>query len=375
MMMEIPTTILRTFKHQKVDRIIWQPSIMYWYNINRVHRLNETSYQEVKAYVPENYIGMEILDLYRDMKGSLRYPHETLDLSSFYSEFVADANISNRLIIAEDESRVTVMKSPVGTLSKKTKYGFPIEHYVKKIEDLDVIEYVLEHTEYKFNPYAFEIAQEAIEDLGVVQMCNFRSPYQRCVIEFLGFITTTKFLRKYPRRMETFMEKLEIWDDKAYKVIEDSPMKIISFGENLHAKIAPPPIFTKYHLPYYKKRVKRLHARGKFCHIHFDGDVEDLLPFIPEMPFDGIEAVTFKPQGDITPEEWRDVAGKKILLDGIPAVYFLPEFPEKQLLEFVEKLIELFSPNLILGISDELCPTMDGRRLKLVGDFIEKVNS
>ncbi|MHA1847767.1 MAG: uroporphyrinogen decarboxylase family protein [Promethearchaeota archaeon] len=172
--------------------------------------------------------------------------------------------------------------------------------------------------------------------------------------------------------MEKFIEHLEKWDEEAYKVILDSPLKIISFGENIHGDIASPPIFSRYHLPYYKKRVKQLHERGKFCHIHLDGNLENLLQFMPELPFDGFEAVTFKPQGDITPEELKEVIGNKILLDGIPAVYFMPEFPEKKIIEFTKKIIDMFAPNLILGVSDELCPTMDGRRLKLIGDLIEK---
>ncbi|MHA1370176.1 MAG: uroporphyrinogen decarboxylase family protein, partial [Promethearchaeota archaeon] len=240
-----------------------------------------------------------------------------------------------------------------------------------KVEDLDIIEYYIDAMEYKFNPFMFEAAQEAIADLGIVQTYNFRSPYQRCVIEFIGIINTTKFLRKYPDRMNEFIQHLEAWDENAYKVIANSPLKIISFGENIHDDIAPPPIFAKFHLPYYKKRVKMLHEKGKYCHIHMDGNMKSLLQFIPEMPFDGIEAVTFKPQGDITPEDLLDVFDGKILLDGIPAVFFMPEFPEKKLIEFTKKILQDFAPRLILGISDELCPTMDGRRLKLIGNLLE----
>jgi len=171
--------------------------------------------------------------------------------------------------------------------------------------------------------------------------------------------------------MEDFMGVLEAWDARAYETILASPLQVVSFGENLHAKVAPPPVFERYHLPYYKEHARKVHERGKFCHIHFDGDVKDLLPFIPELPFDGLEAITFAPQGDVTVDEIRDAIGNKILIDGIPSDFFLPVYSTRRLLDVTREVLDAFYPRIILGISDELCPTMDGRRLRLVGDLLE----
>ncbi len=38
------------------------------------------------------------------------------------------------------------------------------------------------------------------------------------------------------------------------------------------------------------------------------------------------------------------------------------------------KLIELFSPKLILGISDEISLTGDIERIRVVGEIVEKYN-
>ncbi len=74
--------------------------------------------------------------------------------------------------------------------------------------------------------------------------------------------------------------------------------------------------------------------------------------FFHVLPFDGIEAVTCVPQGDTTLEELAVVMGKKILLDGIPAVLFMQEYSEKELGNNSRKVLDLFTPRLILGISD-----------------------
>lgn len=92
--MEIPERILRTFNHQSIDKIVWQPSIMYWYVVNRVDKLTKETYTpEIQKYVPENYIGIEISDLYQDIKGSIRYPHESLNLHSFSQHFLLEKSI------------------------------------------------------------------------------------------------------------------------------------------------------------------------------------------------------------------------------------------------------------------------------------------
>jgi hypothetical protein len=46
--------------------------------------------------------------------------------------------------------------------------------------------------------------------------------------------------------------------------------------------------------------------------------------------------------------------GDKVLLDGIPAVFFLDHYPREALERCVERVVELFHPRLVLGISDEL---------------------
>ena len=56
----------------------------------------------------------------------------------------------------------------------------------------------------------------------------------------------------------------------------------------------------------------------------------------------------------LTLEEIREHIGEKILLDGIPSVFFLDHYSMDQIQECVEKLVEYFHPRLVLGVSDEM---------------------
>ena len=135
----------------------------------------------------------------------------------------------------------------------------------------------------------------------------------------------------------------------------------------IHAGTLSPPLFEQYHLPTCRHRCERLHAAGKFVHSHWDGDCGPLLRYARDTGLDGIEAITPKPQGDVTLEEVKEALGDDLfLLDGIPAVYFDETFSIQTLVECVQTLIELFAPKLVLGISDEISSTGDIERIRAV---------
>ncbi len=129
----------------------------------------------------------------------------------------------------------------------------------------------------------------------------------------------------------------------------------------------------QYHIPYYRRRVAQLKAAGKYVHIHIDGAMRPLLPYLRECPWDGIEAATPLPQGDVTIEEIKAALGDLVLLDGIPAVYFLPYFSTEVLRECVARLVEYFHPRLVLGISDEIPPDGDIERVRMVGEWVREM--
>jgi hypothetical protein len=104
-----------------------------------------------------------------------------------------------------------------------------------------------------------------------------------------------------------------------------------------------------------------------------DGSLKDLLPLIKETEFDGIEAATPEPQGDVTVDELKEALGDKILQDGIPATLFMPQFSATRLEDTVKRLVELFAPNLILGVSDELPPNGQIGRFGIITRILERM--
>ena len=158
-----------------------------------------------------------------------------------------------------------------------------------------------------------------------------------------------------------------------YRVICAGPIDIMNFGENINANMDPPTIWRNHLMPYYRKRAEQLRAAGKHTHIHIDGAMKPLINVISESPFDAIEACTPVPQGDVTLDEIKQALGDRILLDGIPAVYFLPYYPLETLVECTRRVVELFHPHLVLGISDEIPPDGDIERVRLIGEMVREM--
>jgi len=355
--------LLRTFQRREKDRILWQPRIYYWYNGRRA---TDT--------MPGKYHGMSMLEVYDALEASPRYGPEVLGLSPYKT--TADETVKTRV---EDrgEEMVTVHDTPAGTLRQIVRKGsqgsgdYHREYPVKSPEDMKVMTYILEHTTFSFDREAFEEAERQFAERGVVQTYYPRAPFQRLIISYMGMQNTIYALTDYKSETEAFMKAIDSWDDGMYEVILESPLEILNFGENIDANIDAPRYFNEYLVPYYRKRVDQVHAAGKYCHIHMDGSLKALLPFINDAGFDGIEAATPLPQGDVTLEELKEAMGDTILLDGIPAVLFLPQYPQEELEEFATQVLDMFSPNLILGVSDEVPPPAEIERIGALSKLVE----
>ena len=369
--------ILNTFAKKKIDRIVFSPRIYYWYLGNRLFKKGK-HIKQLKDKIPERFLKKSQLDIYKMLGASPRYSEETLYLPLIDTRINPEAKIeiTTQRGNKKDET-ITKYKTPLGNLTEAIAVGGGLGgHYtefpVKSVGDMKIMQYILENTEFRFLQKNFIRAEKQIKDLGVVSTYLFSSPYQRLVKITMGFVRTVIFLKRHPNEMEKFISFLEEWDDQMYDSIAESPLKVINFGENIDADLSPPPQFEKYLMPYFKRRVKQLHQAGKYCHIHMDGSLKDLLPLLADLPFDGLEALTPKPQGDVTLEELKDSIGDKVLLDGIPSILFLPEYSNEYLREYTQKVLEIFSPNLILGVSDELSPNGDICKVEMIAEMVKK---
>jgi len=347
---------LAIFRGEDPGGVLWQPRIDFWYRVNKK-----------RGTLPNHLNDASLNDLYDYCHASIRYFTKPLKVN-YHS-------VSMNEIHIDDDKAAIEYKTPIGTLREVYHYDewglsrFRSEYKIKTPEDFRVLKYILQDEEWTFDEEIYQQDVERVGDRGAPQFYFRRCPLQGLFVEHMGFERAIFALHDSPEVIHDYIEAATQADEALYKVLCGAPVPIFNYGENIDAHMNPPPIWCDYLAPYYRMRLEQFHAVGKFVHIHADGAIKPLLPFLRDCPFDAIEAATPEPQGDVTIEQIKEALGDMILLDGIPALYFLPLFSEEVLVECVKKLVDLFHPQLVLGISDEIPPDGDIERVRMVGEM------
>ena len=367
--------LLNTFAKKKVDRLLFSPRLYYWYLDNKLYLRPSRQKKRFSRIIPPQFLGRSQLQVYDYLKAAPRYCLESLYIPLFWNrlKFKKGFYVALKSGPRPGDSMM-YYKTPLGIVRQITRGGHRTEYFIKKPRDIKIMKYIMNNKKFIFSWPFFKFAEKKLGDRGVPCQYLPHSPYMKLVIELMGFSNTIISLRRYKNEMEDFINFLDHWDDQVYEKIAKSPLKILNFGENIDANLSSPPYFEKYLIPYYEKRVKQLHRAGKYCHIHMDGSIKNLLPYLEDMPFDGYEALTPEPQGDVTMEEIQKAIGNKILLDGIPSVIFIPEYSMQYVKEYTRRYLDLFSPNVIVGVSDEFPPNGQMAKLEMIGKIIREWN-
>lgn len=351
---------LAIFRHEPTDRLVWQPRLETWIAANR--RLGT---------IPDRYRELSDLQIYDDLGCSPRcYNYFNPCL---VAEQTGDVEVT---VETQPDGRRVTTRTPVGTLTQFeyiTSLAHQIREFpVKTVADIPALEYLLRHTTYRWDAERFAQTDALIGDRAAPTMYVPRVNIQRLIIQYTGFEPFYYLYHDHPAHVEHLLQTLNETDDAIYDVVCQCPIEIINFGDNLAAEFVSPAIFEKWYLPHYQQRSSQLHAHGKKCHSHWDGACKALLPYAQETGLDGLEALTPLPQGDVTLAEIKSALGDNmILIDGLPCTHFMPQHSYQEVADFTKELIDLFAPNLILGISDELSPPGDIEKVRLVSELVE----
>jgi len=102
--------------------------------------------------------------------------------------------------------------------------------------------------------------------------------------------------------------------------------------------------------------------------------VLSILPYLKDSGLDAVEALTPAPMGNIALEEIKSAVGDKmVVLDLLPAIDFLSYRPLNELLDFTRRVIDMFAPRLILGVSDEISQVGEIEKIEAVSNLVDKI--
>lgn len=350
---------LRVFQGKPIPHVFFQPRIEPWYDWHRTF-----------DQLPERYKGGTILDFVDDLGVSMRYVHYYTGMPDpIVRQFDREVKIRESF---EGTEGYRIYETPFGELveihrftSDKTwrEVGFP----VKTVDDLRKLRWLVGHMHYHFSQERFDQGSAFIGPRGEPQFWVPKSPYQALAQQWMELANFIYALVDAPKAVEDVMRAFDDSYDALYEeIIGSGKVRIVNFGENIHDHLLSPRYFEEYLIPFYEKRSGQLRKAGIFTHVHIDGYFSSLLPYLKDLPFDGLEALTPTPQGDVPLEQIKEHIGDKVLLDGIPAIYFMPTYSREVLMETVERIVELFHPRLVLGVSDEVPEGTDEEAIERV---------
>lgn len=351
---------------RKTDKVLWQPRLEEWIFRNKMNNA-----------LPAPYKDMEHLEIYDHLRCSVRYAAST-GLEGYNDPDDIQSTHERR----GDHLYVTTT-TPSGSIT--TVYheiwegdkivnsridDFP----VKTPADLRVLIDIVERTQFRANQETFRVAAERMGDRGEPAMIIASSGFTDLIKHHSGLVDAFYLLYDYQDEVEAYLEACDRRDDRMLDAAFQLPCRIFNFGDHATDEFSPPPIMKKYLLPRWQRLSARMHEADRFIHSHWDGHSKTILPYLKDSGLDSVEALTPQPMGNISLEEIKAAVGDKmVVLDLLPAIHFLPSYSTEEVLEFAKKVIDMFAPRLILGVSDEISSVGQIEKIEAVSNLVDQI--
>jgi hypothetical protein len=348
------------------EGVLWQPRLETWIG----HHMREGT-------MPRRFRGMNALQIYDELGCSVRYA-ASVGLERYRGR-------EGLVTIHEQhpDHSVEIVRTPEGELRTvhqeiwedgKCRNRRIVEFPVRSPDDLRVATALVERGQFRADPEAFHRAAADVGHRAEPTVFLGSSGFTELIKWWCGLENTFYLLHDCPAEVEAFLEACGRRDERELEEALKLPCRIFNLGDHATNEFTPPPILEKYMIPRWQHIAGRLHAEDRFVHTHWDGNSRLMLPYLQQTRLDGVEALTPAPMGDMTLEQIKEaVRDNIVVLDLLPAIDFLPERDERQLIEFARRAIDMFAPRLILGISDEISQRGLIERVEAVSVLVDEI--
>ncbi len=348
------------------DAVLWQPRLETWIHHHR-H----------KGTLPERYRDLDYFGIYDALRCSVRYA-ASAGLESY--EDPAD------VVRAEEHDGryyITTITTPSGTIrtvhQEVHENGEVVnrricEYPVKTGGDLRVVTDLVEREQARANVEAFQQAADRVGHRAEPTVFFGGSGFTDLVKVWCGLEGTYYLLADDRAAVEEYLEACNRREDRRLDEALKLPCRIFNLGDHATNEFTPPPILLRYLMPRWQKISARMHEHGRFVHTHWDGNSRLMLPYLKDTGLDGVEALTPEPMADMTLEQIKAAVGDTIVcLDLLPAIHFLPHYSLQTAVDFARRVLDMFAPRLILGISDEISQVGEIEKVEAIGELVDEL--
>jgi hypothetical protein len=352
------------FRGIKPDKPAWLADISYWYNA-----------MEIQGKLPEKYQGEAgYIRLHKDLGVCAYYCLNGTTYTLRYDGVEEHTNESSGIRIKE-------WRTPKGVLREKREYvptaycWARTEYAVKTADDLKVVQDVARRMRFEPVKKNYEQMSETLGGAGTPISAVPRSPLPALLADWCGVMTTIYLVTDEPQAVADTLAAIDQANNGGFDCVVSGPAELLHFGDNLDSGNCAS-YFKDYMEEYYRKRIGQLHKAGKYAVVHLDGTVRGLLPKLAACGFDGIEAITPLPVGDVAIEELRALAAnpKTIIWGGIPGAMFAKSCSADGIRAHTKRLLDALwtDGRLVVGSADQVPPDGNLDYCRIIADTIEE---
>ena len=243
---------------------------------------------------------------------------ERKEVSFEHEEVVRDGK---RLVL----SRIS---TPVGSVDEvagfEPGYGsrWILEHYVKSVEDFEVIRYLFDHSRAEPNRDSYPEADRRMGDDGIIIGGIGAIPVQQLLTDLMGTDMWCEAVMLHADEFQAVLDSMTRLHKREVEIAAESPAEVIWFPDNLTGLIMSPARFEMYCAPIYDYACSVLRQAGKLSFAHYDGANLPIKDQIAKTGFDIMEAFTPPPMGEMTVAEARAAWPDKVLSLNFPGNLF-----------------------------------------------------
>jgi hypothetical protein len=301
-----------------------------------------------------------------------------------YHTALRDVDVRERSL--NEYETLTEYVTPLGTVStlfRGSEYlrqrdiqDLQVEFMLKRREDYAVVEYIIEHTEYTpaFDDYLAYEREIGDDGYPLVQIGD--CPFHDFLRALAGYNNGYFHLNDYPAEVAHLLALIEQRDrETIWKLILDSPARLILHGVHFSSQMTPPPIFERYIEPYYRDLSSLLHSKGKTLVMHGDNDTRHILANIERAGYDMVECFATAPMVQTTLAEARAAWGKRVIIwGGVPSPIMEPHYSQDEFERYMDGLFRTIAPGdaFILGVADNVLPGADIERVRRITELVRE---
>ncbi|MCC6682118.1 MAG: hypothetical protein IT445_14545 [Phycisphaeraceae bacterium] len=308
----------------------------------------------------------QLLELHRRLNVAIH-----LNLGVFYRiRHRSDVNITTD--VRDDEFHYRI-QTPVGSVQELRRWSdaswsWGIErHMIHSVADLKVIRYAYEDVTVDCDRARFEQIDAMVGDIGVTFLPLPYSGMGYLISRYAGVEQTVLMAADEPDQLQQTLDVLNAAHLRVVRAMVEGPGQVLFHSDNLSSDVQSPAWFARYSAEHYRRMAQIAHEHGKVISVHIDGRLRGLLKAVNDCGIDAADAVTPAPWGDLTPQQCREEAGRRLVLSGgVPPDSFMPQVAMSRFDEQVEAWLALRHPSaaLVIAPGDQLPPAASLQRVQ-----------